>query len=274
MTDGMERQRAEGRGQRVEGVGEAGEARGAEEAIQNSKLTHPSSYGKLYGLGIGPGDPELLTLKAHRILTSVPVIAYPTMESGKVLARAIVADFIRPEQIEVPMPLPFSVERSSQPYYDTAAETIAAHLAAGRDVAVLCEGDPMLYGSFMYIFNRLAGRFETEVVPGISSTFASAAMLGAPLTYRNDVLSIMPATLDEATLRDRLAVADAAIIIKLGRHFAKVRTILDELGLLSRALYIERATMPNQQIRPITGMNPADVPYWALILIPSQTRPQ
>ncbi len=240
--------------------------------ISNSPNPHPP--GRLYGLGIGPGDPELLTLKAHRILTSVPVIAYPTMENGKVLARAIVADFIRPEQIEIPMPLPFSVERSSQPYYDIAAEKIAAHLEAGRDVAVLCEGEPMLYGSFMYLFNRLSSRFVTEVVPGISSTMASAAMLGVPITYRNDVLSIMPATLDEKTLRDRLAVADAAEIIKLGRHFATVHAILQELGLLDRALYIERATQPSQKIIPIKTVDAAQVPYWALILIPSQTQPQ
>lgn len=186
-----------------------------------------TELGRLYGLGIGPGDPELLTLKAHRILTSVPVIAYPTMENGKVLARAIVADFIQPKQIEIPMPLPFSVERSSQPYYDIAAEKIAEHLTAGRDVAVLCEGEPMLYGTFMYLFQRLSGRFPTEVVPGISSTMASAAMLGAPITFRNDVLSIMPATLEAEILRDRLAVVDAAVIIKLGRHFAKVSQVLD-----------------------------------------------
>jgi len=228
--------------------------------------------GKLYGLGIGPGDPELLTLKAHRILTSVPVIAYPTLENGKVLARAIVAGFIRPGQLEIPMPLPFSVERSSQPYYDLAAAEITKHLEMGQDVAVLCEGEPMLYGSFMYLFNRLSPRFETEVVPGISSTLASAAMLGKPLTYRNDVLSIMPATLDEVTLRDRLRVADAAVIIKLGRHFAKVYQILEELGLLERSLYIERATMANQKITPIKEVNQAEVPYWALIMIPSQTQ--
>jgi precorrin-2/cobalt-factor-2 C20-methyltransferase len=239
-----------------------------------STTSTSNSPGRLYGLGIGPGDPELLTLKAHRILTSVPVIAYPTMENGKVLARAIVADFIRPEQIEIPMPLPFSVERSSQPYYDIAAEKIATHLEAGRDVAVLCEGEPMLYGSFMYLFNRLSSRFVTEVVPGISSTMASAAMLGVPITYRNDVLSIMPATLDEETLRDRLAVADAAVIIKLGRHFAKVHAILQELGLLDRALYIERATQINQKIIPIKTVDHAQVPYWALIMIPSQTQPQ
>ncbi|MCA2813426.1 MAG: precorrin-2 C(20)-methyltransferase [Microcystis sp. M090S1] len=233
-----------------------------------------NKLGKLYGLGIGPGDPELLTLKAHRILTTVPVIAYPTLESGKVLARAIVSDFIRPEQIEIPMPLPFSVERSSQPHYDIAAENIAEHLNLGRDVAVLCVGDPMLYGTFMYIFNRLCDRFSIEVVPGISSVMASAAMLGVPITYRNDVFSIMPATLEAEILRDRLVFIDAAAIIKLGRHFAKVRDILDELGLLERALYIERATLPNQQIIPITEVDPEAATYWSLILIPSKTKPQ
>ncbi|MCE2664938.1 MAG: precorrin-2 C(20)-methyltransferase [Microcystis sp. M53603_WE2] len=233
-----------------------------------------NKLGKLYGLGIGPGDPELLTLKAHRILTTVPVIAYPTLESGKVLARAIVSDFIRPEQIEIPMPLPFSVERSSQPHYDIAAENIAEQLNLGLDVAVLCVGDPMLYGTFMYIFNRLCDRFSIEVVPGISSVMASAAMLGVPITYRNDVFSIMPATLEAEILRDRLVFIDAAAIIKLGRHFAKVRDILDELGLLERALYIERATLPNQQIIPITEVDPEAATYWSLILIPSKTKPQ
>jgi len=228
--------------------------------------------GKLYGLGIGPGDPELITLKAYRILQSVPVIAYPAMENGKVLARSIVADYLRPEQIEIPMPLPFSPTRSSQPYYDIAAGKIATHLSEGRDVAVLCEGEPFLYGTFMYLFNRLSGKFTTEVVPGISSTMASAAALGVPLTYRNDVLSIMPATLDAEVLRDRLALVDAAVIIKLGRHFAKVRDVLIELGQFDRALYIERATMPNQRIRAIADVDPAEVPYWALVMIPSQQK--
>ena len=231
-----------------------------------------TKLGKLYGLGIGPGDPELLTLKAHRILTTVPVIAYPTSENGQALARAIAAKFISSDQIEIPMLLPFNVQESSQPYYDQAAEQIAEYLKAGQDVAVLCEGEPMLYGSFMYIFQRLSGQFPTEVVPGISSTLASAAMLGVPITYRNDVLSIIPATLDEIKLSDRLAVADAAVIIKLGRYFAKVRKILDELGFLDRALYIERATQTNQKIIAITEVEATEVPYWSLVLIPSQTK--
>ncbi len=231
-----------------------------------------TKLGKLYGLGIGPGDPELLTLKAHRILTTVPVIAYPTSENGNSLVRAIAAEFIRFDQIEIPICLPFNIRESSQPYYDKGAEQIAEYLEFGQDVAVLCEGEPMLYGSFMYIFQRLSGEFPTEVVPGISSTLASAAMLGVPITYRNDVLSIIPATLDEIKLRDRLTVADAAIIIKLGRHFAKVCKILDELGLLHRAFYIERATQTEQRIIAITEVEPLSVPYWSLVLIPSQSQ--
>ncbi|KDR56297.1 MULTISPECIES: precorrin-2 C(20)-methyltransferase [Oscillatoriales] len=233
-----------------------------------------TKLGRLYGLGIGPGDPELLTLKAHRILTTVPVIAYPSLENGKVLARAIVADFISPDQIEIPIPLPFSVQRSSQPYYDIGAEKIAEHLSEGRDVAVLCLGDPMLYGTFMYIFNRLSGRFAIEVIPGISSVMASAAMLGVPITYRNDVFTILPATLEADILRDRLSVADAAAIMKLGRHFAKVYQILQDLGLLQRALYIERATWKNQAIIPITEVDHNSVTYWSLILVPSQNLPK
>ncbi|CDM94770.1 MULTISPECIES: precorrin-2 C(20)-methyltransferase [Limnospira] len=233
-----------------------------------------TKLGRLYGLGIGPGDPELLTLKAHRILTTVPVIAYPSLENGKVLARAIVADFISPDQIEIPIPLPFSVQRSSQPYYDIGAEKIAEHLSQGKDVAVLCLGDPMLYGTFMYIFNRLSGRFSIEVIPGISSVMASAAMLGVPITYRNDVFTILPATLEADILRDRLSVADAAAIMKLGRHFAKVYQILADLGLLQRALYIERATWKNQAIIPITEVDHNSVTYWSLILVPSQNLPK
>lgn len=228
--------------------------------------------GKLYGLGIGPGDPELLTLKAHRILTSVPVIAYPISEQGKSVARSIVAEFIPNTCLELPLPFPFSLERSAQPDYDRAAEKISQQLSFGKDVAVLCEGEPMLYGTFMYLFDRLSGKFTIEIVPGISSMTASAAMLGVPMTYRNDILTIIPATLDAETLRDRLAVTDAAVIIKLGRYFAKVRTILTELGLLIRAHYIERSTQSQQKIIPISEVDPAAVPYWSLIIVTSKTR--
>ncbi len=124
--------------------------------------------GRLYGIGIGPGDPELLTMKAFRVLRSSAVVAYPMSDSGRKLARSIVAEYLRPEQIEVPMYFPFKLEESAQPYYDKAAETLAEHLHAGRDVVVLCEGDPFFYGSFMYLYNRLSDQFQTEVIPGVS----------------------------------------------------------------------------------------------------------
>jgi precorrin-2/cobalt-factor-2 C20-methyltransferase len=226
--------------------------------------------GKLYGLGLGPGDPELLTLKAYRILRSVPIVAYPASPDGRCISRSIVAEYLRPEQIEIPMVLPFKLEESSQPYYDKMAEDIAGYLSAGQDVAVLCEGDPFFFGTFMYTFNRLAHRFPTEVVPGVSSVMASAGMLGKPLTYRNDVFMAIMGTLPAEVIANRLKVADAAVIMKLGRNFEKVCGVLKEIGMLERALYIERSTTDRQRIVPITEVDPTQVPYFAMIVIPSQ----
>ena len=164
--------------------------------------------GRLHGLGIGPGDPELLTLKALRLLQAAPVVAYPVSDSGKSLARSIVADYLTHAPREVPMYLPFKPDRSAQPYYDRAAAILATHLSCGQDVAVLCEGDPFFYGSFMYLFTRLAERFETEVVPGVSSIMASASVLETPLTYRNDGFVVLPAILPAEILNSRLVSLD------------------------------------------------------------------
>jgi len=226
--------------------------------------------GRLYGLGIGPGDPELITLKALRVLQSVPVVAYPVSNGDKSLARSIVADYLGHAPLELPMYFPFKAEESAQPYYDKAAQTLAEHLSRGQDVAVLCEGDPFFYGTFMYLFTRLADRFRTEVVPGVSSLMASAAVLETPLTYRNDVFVVLPATLPADVLASRLAVADAAVIIKLGRHFTQVYEVLKQMGLLVRARYIQCATMPNQHIVSLDQVDPAQVPYFSMIVIPSQ----
>jgi precorrin-2/cobalt-factor-2 C20-methyltransferase len=239
----------------------------------DKKVSFSEVFGRLYGIGVGPGDPELLTLKAFRILQAAPVVAYPVSDEGKSLARSIVASYLRTEQIELPMYFPFKLEQSAQPFYDKAAEKLAEYLGAGRDVAVLCEGDPFFYGTFMYIFNRLSERFNTEVIPGVSSIMASASALGVPLTYRNDAFMVLSGILPAEVLAERLKVADAAVIIKLGRNFSKVHEVLKQLGLAGRALYIERATMPNQRIVPLGEVEPNTAPYFSLILIPSQWEP-
>jgi precorrin-2/cobalt-factor-2 C20-methyltransferase len=224
--------------------------------------------GTLYGLGIGPGDPELITLKALRLLTAAPVLAYPAPERGESLARRIVAPHLEGARIEVAIRMPLVEARfPAKQVYDRAAEELGEHLAAGRDVAVLCEGDPFFYGSFMYLFGRMADRFAVEVVPGVSSLTACAAVLGAPLAARNDVLTVIPAPLDEAALKVRLAGAEAAAVIKLGRHFAKVRRVLDELGLAEHARYVEHATMASQRSMPLDAVAEDSVPYFSMILV-------
>ena len=228
--------------------------------------THAPS-GTLYGLGVGPGDPELITLKALRLLRSCPVIAYPAPEEGASLARKIAAPHLPGGQTEIAIRMPLDAGRFPiDAVYDTAARAVAVHLAAGRDVAALCEGDPFFYGSFMYLFGRLAGDHRVEVVPGVSSLLACPAALGAPLAARDDTLIVLPATLPEETLRGRLEGADAAAIIKVGRHLAKVRRVLENLGLFGKARYIEHATMPEQRIAPLAEAGDR-APYFSMVVV-------
>lgn len=227
-----------------------------------------SASGTLFGLGVGPGDPELITLKALRLLRRCPVVAYPMPEGGASFARAIVASFLPPSKREIPIPVPMTSERfPAEEVYERAAQAIGAELGAGHDVAVLCEGDAFFYGSFMYLFARLAERYRSEVVPGVSSLVACAGALGSPLAARNDVLSVIPAPLSDALLAARLESADAAAIIKLGRHFAKVRDVLERLGLAGRARYIEHASLASQRILPLAEVDPSTVPYFSMILV-------
>ena len=208
--------------------------------------------GTLYGVGIGPGDPELVTLKALRILKSVPVLAWPAPEEGPSLAREIVAEHLPGNQREIPIRMPLLPARfPADDVYDKAAIEISEALDAGEDVAVICEGDPFFYGSFMYLYGRLAGDYPVEVIPGVSSLTACAAALGAPLSAKNDVLTVIPGPLDSDTMKQRLTDADAVAIIKVGRHFDRIRNVIDALGLTANARYIERATMGEQRIVPI-----------------------
>lgn len=224
--------------------------------------------GTLYGVGVGPGDPELITLKAQRILREVPVIAWPAPLEGDSMARTIAAPHLPPGRIEVPIRMPLSSDRFPvQEIYDRAAGEIAEHLAAGRDVAVLCEGDPFVYGSFMYLFARMADRFAVRVVPGVSSLTAAAAVLGMPLAARNDVLLVLPAPLPEDELERRLSGADAAVIIKVGGHLEKLARVLDRLGLATTARYVEHATMDSERILPLAEAVAGTAPYFSMVLV-------
>ncbi len=222
--------------------------------------------GTVYALGVGPGDPELITLKALRLLRAAALVVWPAPETGESLTRAIVAPHLEPGREEMAVRIPVTAARFPADVYDRAADRIAARAGAGGDVAVLCEGDPFLYGSFMYLFARLAGRVRVEVVPGVSSVTACAARAGAPLAASNDVLSVIPAGLDEDDLARRVAAADAVAIVKLGRHAAKVRRALDALGLTAHARYIEHGTMANERISSFAEADTARAPYFSMVL--------
>ncbi|MSO54490.1 MAG: precorrin-2 C(20)-methyltransferase [Rhodospirillales bacterium] len=235
--------------------------------------------GRLLGLGVGPGDPELITVKALRELRAAPVVAYLAAKGKKGNAFAIVESYLRPDQTIIPLIFPVTTEHLPPPlsyeaviadFYDTSAALLATHLDTGSDVAVICEGDSFFYGSFMYLYDRLAGRYAAEVVPGVCSVVAAASALGAPLAYRNQSLVILSGVLPEAELETRLAGVEAAAVIKLGANFEKVRRVVTRLGHGKRALYIERATMANERSLPLADVDPKTVPYFSIVLIPGQ----
>lgn len=228
-----------------------------------------SVRGALIGVGVGPGDPDLITLKGLAALKSAPVLAYPAPEEGESLARSIVAPHLEGlAKTEIPIRMPIVAARfPAREVYERAAGEIGAHLEAGRDVACICEGDPFFYGSFTFLFQRMAGRFPVRVIPGVSSLTACAASAGAPLAVRNDVLAVVPATLEEDALRARLKEVEAAAIIKVGRHLAKVRSVLDSLGLARHARYVEHATMRSQRVLALSETDGAGAPYFSMVLV-------
>ncbi len=226
-----------------------------------------SASGTLTGIGVGPGDPELLTLKACRAIREADVVAYPANAAGESLARDIAAAEILHAALELPVLVPMCTDRApAQTAYDDAAGTIARHLSQGRSVAFLCEGDPFFYGSFMYLFARLGETYETRIVPGVTSLTACAAALGRPLAARNELLKVLPAPLPEETLKAELRGADCIAIIKVGRHFEKVRRVLRDAGLNGAAAIIESATRDNQRITALDDIPDGEQPYFSTIL--------
>jgi precorrin-2/cobalt-factor-2 C20-methyltransferase len=206
-------------------------------------------------------------LKALRLLRGVPVVAYPAPEHGDSFARSIVADWIEGHQREIAIRFPMRPGPSPVEIYDRAAAELAAELDNGRDVALLCQGDPLFYGSFVNVFTRLARRYRIEIIPGVSSVTACAAAAAIPLVSRDDTLAVIPATLEEDQIAARLADSDAVAIVKLGRHVAKVRRALDRLCLLDGAVYIEHATLQTQRVASFACINGDLAPYFSMVLV-------
>ena len=235
------------------------------------------SAGKLLGVGVGPGDPELMTLKAMRALGEADVIAHFAKAGNASHSRAIVAQHLRAGVIELPLLYPVTTElpACSNDYrdvicdfYDAAAAEIANHLEAGRSVAVISEGDPLFYGSYMHLHTRLAPRFATEIVAGVTGMSGCWSAAGMPIAQGDDVFTVLPATLPEDELTRRLADADAAVVMKVGRHLPKLRRALETSGRLPHAIYVERGTMSEEKLIPLADKTDDDAPYFAVVLVP------
>ncbi|MCX6479236.1 MAG: precorrin-2 C(20)-methyltransferase [Mycobacterium sp.] len=237
----------------------------------------PPGSGTLYGVGLGPGDPELVTVKAARVIAQADVVAYHSARHGRSIARGIAEPYLRPGQIEEHLVYPVTTETTDHPggydgamedFYAEAADRIAAHLEAGRDVALLAEGDPLFYSSYMHMHTRLAERFTAVIVPGVTSVSAASAATGIPLVTGDQVLSILPGTLPPAELARRLADTDAAVVMKLGRTYAAVREALSLAGRLDDAVYVERASSDGQRVLPAADVDASTVPYFSMALLP------
>jgi precorrin-2/cobalt-factor-2 C20-methyltransferase len=235
------------------------------------------SGGRLIGVGVGPGDPELLTLKAVRALGEADVVAHFAKAGNASHSRAIVAQHLRGAVIELPLLYPITTELPScsaayrdaiADFYDGAAAKILAHLEAGCVVAVIAEGDPLFYGSYMHLHTRLAPRFPTEIVAGVTGMSGCWSAAETPIAQGDDVFTVLPATLPEAELQRRLAETDAAVVMKVGRHLPKLRRALERSGRLARAIYVERGTMAAEKMMPLTAKLDDEAPYFAVVLVP------
>jgi precorrin-2/cobalt-factor-2 C20-methyltransferase len=231
---------------------------------------------RLIGVGVGPGDPELMTLKAIRALRDADVVAHFAKAGNAGHARAIAAGHLRPDVTELPLLYPVTTEIPKDApaycdqiarFYDGCAAAVAAHLDAQRSVAVICEGDPLFYGSYMHLHVRLAARYRTEVIAGVTGMSGCWSAVGAPFTQGDDVLTVLPGTLTEDELARRLADADAAVVMKLGRNLPKVRRALGRAGRLGRAMYVERGTMADAVVMRLADKPDDSAPYFAIVLV-------
>ena len=231
-----------------------------------------SHKGRVIGVGTGPGDPGLVARKAWSITEQARVIAYPAAEGADgrnigSFARRIMADALRDDVIEIEMLMPMTTGRKpAQDVYDEGCAKMREHLDQGQDVVVLCEGDPLFYGSFMYILARLRDDYDIEIVPGVASITAAAAAHRHAMVARSDILTVLPGPLDNDALSDRIDQADALVMMKVGRHISRIKALLDAKGLLAKALYVSHASLPEEVTMPLADA-PDNAPYFSIILL-------
>ena len=237
--------------------------------------------GRLFGVGLGPGDPELMTLKAVRCLKAAPVVAFFCKKDRRGHARTIVDGFLSDHVQELPLAYPVTTEipvhhadykSCLAGFYAEATAALATHLAAGRDVALLCEGDPLFYGSFMHLFVRLRDRFAVTIVPGVSGMSGCWTSAAQPMSWGDDVMTILPGTLPAERLRQKLMESDASVVMKIGGNFAKVRAAIAAAGLMNDAIYVERGTMAGEIVMPLANKSDDHAPYFSVILVPGHGR--
>jgi precorrin-2/cobalt-factor-2 C20-methyltransferase len=240
------------------------------------EVTEQAGPGLLIGVGVGPGDPELLTLKAVRALARADVVAYFSKAGNTSNARSTAAQYLRPGIIELPLSYPVTTEQpTGDPAYRTAiagffddsAAVLAGHLEAGRVVAVLSEGDPLFFGSYMHVHVRLMNRFATEVIPGVTAMSGCWSAARLPIVQGDGVLTVLPGTLAEADLVRRLRQNEPTVIMKLGRNLPKVRRSLIESNRIGDSMYVERGTMQSQQMMPLAEKTDDTAPYFAIVLV-------
>ena len=231
--------------------------------------------GRIVCAGLGPGDPDLMSVRADRAIRNSRHVAYFRKKGRPGQARRIVQGMLMPEAIEYAMEYPVTTELPFDSpeyvsrlaaFYDDWAQRLA-ELAQTQDVLVLCEGDPFFYGSFMHLYTRLQGRATLEVIPGIPGMVGCWWSTGTPITWGDDVMTVLMGTLPEADLVRHMQSADALVVMKTGRNLPKVRRALEAAGRLDKAWLVERGTMPNQRVVPLAEVDGSDCPYFAIVLV-------
>ncbi len=234
--------------------------------------------GNIICIGLGPGDPDLMSVKAHRYLTGAKRVAYFRKAGHPGQARRMVDGLLPADTVEWPMEYPVTTEIPlTDPrynallsgFYDAWATRLQDECATG-DIVVLCEGDPFFYGSFMHLYIRLP-RDLVEVVPGIPGMVGCWGAVGQPMTWGDDILTVLPATLPEERLRAQIAGADALVVMKIGRNLDKLRRAINDAGRAGEAWVVEYGTMPNERLRPLDEVS-GPVPYFSILLLHGRGR--